>query len=86
MKAAAKDLEPGSSVFDHDHPERARLVHSVTTLTGTDRLKDGDKHVPTVLVSFGHPSGPADGDEDRVGVVPADKQYDVIADASGQRL
>lgn len=75
MKAAAKDLEPGSSVFDHDHPERARMVHSV--VPGEDGL---------MLVRFGHPDGEPEEDKQKIGTVPADKEYEVIADASGQRL
>lgn len=91
MKAAAKDLEPGSSVFDHDHPERVRMVHSVTTLRGNARVRnDAGEYVPSVRVAYGHPQGdPLDElghDGGGIGVVAADKEFEVIADASGQRL
>jgi hypothetical protein len=70
--ATAAELEPGQSVFDHDFPERARLVHSVTA------NDDG-----TVLVRWGHPDQAEpepflDDDGQDTGVVPADKEYEVV--------
>ena len=75
MKAAAKDLEPGSSVFDHDHPERARMVHSVVP------GEDG-----SVVVRFGHPDGEPEEDKQNIGTVDPGKEYEIIADATGQRI
>jgi hypothetical protein len=71
----ATDLKPGQSVFDHANPERARYVHSVK------KQRDG-----TVRVRFGHPDGDPEPDDDGIGTVEADKEYDVIADSDGNRL
>lgn len=80
MRKTAPDLTPGESVHDEAQPQRARYVHSVT------KEKDG-----RLRVNFGHPDGnpepPAyDDDGNDLGLVPADKEYEVIADATGNRL
>jgi hypothetical protein len=81
----AAELEPGQSVFDHDFPERARLVHSVRKVPAKQGLhRDDGTPVPTVQVRWGHPDQPEpepflDDDGNDTGIVPADKEYDVIA-------
>lgn len=86
MLLKASELEPGMSVVDLDHQERARLVYSATA---------GKKGRVTVL--FGHPDQPepeadqlcrcgAEKDAHNIGDVAADKEYLVTAGADGQRL
>ena len=78
---AAKDLRPGQSAYDHDFPARARLVYSVTKVSAEDGLRaDDGVPVPTMLVRWGHPDQPEPLplEEDDTGMVPADKEYEVI--------
>jgi hypothetical protein len=65
------DLQPGQSVFDHDQPQQARYLHSAAEADGG-----------LWLVRWGHP----DGDPVAEDLVPAGKEYEVIADSDGNRL
>jgi hypothetical protein len=74
MRKTVSELRPGESVYDEDQPLRARYVHSVTEDDGI------------VVVRFGHPDGEPEEDKEKFGYVSADKEYEVIAGADGNRL
>lgn len=74
MRKTASELIPGESVHDEAQPQRARIVHSVA------EAEDG-----LLRVNFGHPGGDPEEDKNDLGLVPPDKEYEIVADASGNR-
>lgn len=69
--ATVTDLQPGQSVWDEDSPQQTRYIHSVEEADGGQWI-----------VRWGHP----DGDSVAEDMVPAGKEYTVIADSDGTRL
>jgi hypothetical protein len=79
MRKTATELIPGESVHDEAQPQRARYVHSVT-----------EAEHGLLRINFGHPGGDPDDPENDddgndLGLVPADKEYEIVADANGNR-